>query len=99
MAKSRYLNINLALMNSTLTISEAALFSMIDSLSKKKGYCYASNNSFCETLNIKVRTLYRMLNKLEDAGYIKRVTISNGHYGKERKLYVSPHAKMTEHYI
>ena len=80
-------------MNTNLTISEATVLSYIDSLSIKKGYCYASNDSICMALNLNDRTLYRILKNLEKKSYIKRVTKSLGNDGKERKIYVSPDAK------
>ena len=89
----KYVNINLAFMNTNLTISEATVLSYIDSLSIQKGYCYASNSSICMALNIKDRTLYRILKKLEEKEYIKRNTKSLGNDGKERKIYVSPSAR------
>lgn len=89
----KYVNINLAFMNTNLTISEATVLSFIDGLSIKKGYCFASNDSICMALNLNDRTLYRILKNLEKKKYIKRVTKSLGNDGKERKIYVSPTAK------
>ena len=80
-------------MNTNLTISEATVLSYIDSLSIKKGYCYASNESICMALNLNDITLFRILNKLENKKYISRKTRSLGNDGKERKIYVRPDAK------
>jgi len=80
-------------MNTNLTRAEATVLAYIDSFSIKKGYCYASNESICMALNLNDRTLYRILNKLENKKYIKRKTKSLGNDGKERKIYVSPSAK------
>jgi len=41
------------------------------------------------SLSIHDRTLYRMLNKLEELNYISRVTQSIGNYGKERRIYIN----------
>ena len=90
---TKYVNINLAFMNTNLSISEATVLSYIDSLSIKKGYCYASNDSICMALNLNDRTLYRILKSLENKKYIKRVTKSLGNDGKERKIFISPDAK------
>ena len=87
---TKYVNINLAFMNTNLTISEATVLSYIDSLSIKKGYCYASNDSICMALNLNDRTLYRILKNLENKEYITRKTKSLGNDGKERKIYVNP---------
>ena len=50
-----------------------------------------------DTLKIHDRTLYRILNKLEEKELIKRVTRSSGYYGKNRKIYVTPTVKATYH--
>ena len=91
---NRYLNINLNFMNTNLTIPETVVLSYIEGLSRKKGFCFASNKSICGALKINDRTLYRVLNKLEDKEYIKRVTKSVGNGGKERKIFVSPDVKL-----
>lgn len=77
-----------------LSVGDMSLLSYLTNLSIEKGYCYASNKHLAETLNITNRTLFRMLNRLEESGFIKRVTRSTGHYGKDRKIYVSPDAKL-----
>jgi len=97
--KSRYININLGFMNNSLSVTEVALLTLIKGLSKKKGYCYASNKSICQTLNLSDRTLFRLLSKLESDGYINRQTKSTGHYGKERRIHLSPGAEMAEYII
>ena len=71
-----------------LNIKEVTLLSLIQSLAKKKGYCFATNEMLSESLGIHDRTLYRMLNKLEEGGHISRVTQSIGNYGKERRIYL-----------
>lgn len=97
--KTRFININIAFMNKSLSVTEVALLSMIKSLSKKKGYCYASNQSICDTLNVSVRTINRMLNKLEESGYIHRDTKSIGAMGKQRKIRLNPSANMADYSI
>jgi len=76
-----------------LDFRQNLVLSYLVSLSQKKGFCYASNDHICTTLGIKNRTLYRVLNELEECNHIQRVTKSTGHYGKERKIYVSPSVK------
>jgi len=92
--QSNYININLSFMNTNMTIQEATVLSYIESLSTKKGYCYASNESISRTLSLTQRTLYRILKKLEEKKYINRVTKSLGNNGKERKIYISPDVKL-----
>lgn len=81
-------------MNTNLSIQEVAVLSYIQSLSNKKDYCYASNESICNALKLNDRTLYRVLKKLEDKGYINRVTKSIGNYGKQRRIYLTPNARL-----
>ncbi len=61
--KARFVNVNLELMVKDLNIKEVTLLSLIQSLAKKKGYCFATNEMLSESLGIHDRTLYRMLNK------------------------------------
>ena len=89
-----YININLAFMNTNLSLQEVAVLSYIQSLAIKKDYCYASNESICNALKLNDRTLYRVLKKLEDKDYIKRETKSIGNYGKERRIYLTPNARL-----
>ena len=87
--KTKFVNINLSYMNISLTIQEAALLSLIVSLSRKKGYCFASNENLSKTLGLNERTTYRILKRLEEGEYINRVTRSIGNFGKERRIYVN----------
>tara|TARA_R100001509_G_C4678911_1_gene152810 strand:- start:102 stop:392 length:291 start_codon:yes stop_codon:yes gene_type:complete len=89
-----YININLAFMNTNLSIQEAVVLSYLSSLAIKKNYCYASNEAICNNLKLNDRTLYRVLKKLEDKEYIKRETKSIGNYGKQRKIFISPNARL-----
>ena len=86
--KARFVNVNLELMVKDLNIKEVTLLSLIQSLAKKKGYCFATNEMLSESLGIHDRTLYRMLNKLEEGGHISRDTQSISNYGKERRIYL-----------
>jgi len=73
-----------------LSTIESSVFNYLASVtSKDKKYCYASNSSICDLLKLNDRTLYRALSSLEDMKLITRETRSNGHYGKERKIYVN----------
>jgi len=94
--KTRFININVSFMNNSLSVTESALLSLIKSLSKKKGYCFASNKAICGTLNISDRTLYRLLNKLEERGFIERDTRSIG-IGKERRIRLNSSANVVDY--
>lgn len=78
---------------SKLTLAEKAVFSYVSSLALDKGYCFASNKHICEALTIKDRTLYRILNNLEENACIRRETRSVGNEGKERRIYINPQYK------
>ena len=87
--KTNYIKVDMEGL-SKLNFTEKAVFSYIKSLSKDKGYCFASNKHICEALTIKDRTLYRILNILEENACIRRETKSIGFDGKQRRIYVNP---------
>lgn len=96
----RFVQVNLNLPKTIgveLSLREQVVLSHITGLSHKKGYCYASNNAIVKDLNIPYRTLCRVLDKLEDLNLINRQTKWAGHYGKERKIYVSPSVKVAQY--
>ena len=79
-----------------LSINEHLLLSYLSSLTKKD-YCYATNDHLVEVCGIAKRTLCRVLNDLEDKDLIRRITKSTGRYGKDRKIYINPSAKLAYH--
>lgn len=87
--KTNYIKVDMVGL-SKLSFTEKAVFSYIKSLSKDKGYCFASNKHICEALTIKDRTLYRILKRLEENACIRRETRSIGMDGKERRIYINP---------
>lgn len=91
--KVKYVNIDLKMEG--LSNNELMVFSHIKSLCKGvKPYCFASSNSLAETLNVSERTLYRILNDLEDKKLIKRETKASGRgHGKFRTIRVLTTAK------
>ena len=95
MTKTKFVNVQLNL-DDSLSIKESYVLSYLCSLDKKE-YCFASNSHMSDTLKIHDRTLYRILNRLEEKELIKRVTKSTGKYGKSRKIYVTPTVKATYH--
>jgi DNA-binding MarR family transcriptional regulator len=95
MTKTTFVNVQLNL-DDSLSIKESSVLSYLCSLDKKE-YCFASNSHMSDTLKIHDRTLYRILNTLEEKELIKRVTRSTGKYGKSRKIYVTPTVKATYH--
>ncbi len=87
--KTNYIQVDMQGL-SKLSFTEKAVFSYIKSLSKDKGYCFASNKHICEALTLKDRTLYRILNRLEQNACIRRETKSLGFDGKQRRIYINP---------
>lgn len=75
---------------SKLTFIEKAVFSYIASLAKEKGYCFATNEHLCGALSVKDRTMYRILNRLEESACIRRETKSIGYDGKQRRIFINP---------
>tara|TARA_R100000951_G_scaffold114664_2_gene120130 strand:+ start:1124 stop:1426 length:303 start_codon:yes stop_codon:yes gene_type:complete len=94
--KVKYVNIDLKMKG--LSNNELMVFSHIKSLCKGvKPYCFASSNSLAETLNVSERTLYRILNDLEDKRLIKRETKASGRgHGKFRTIRVLTTAKTAD---
>ena len=65
------------------------LYAEISSLIGKEGFCYASNAYFNETFGFSEQTVARLIAKLEDRGYVKRV-IERDNKGQValRKIYL-----------
>lgn len=49
----------------------ANLYTLIEFMSKKKGYCYATNETLAEEQGCSIRTLKRHLNLLDKAGWVR----------------------------
>ena len=96
MSKTKFVNVKKGITTEKLTFKENAVLSYLCSLNGRR-YCYASNSHLCETLGIEDRTMYRILSKLESKNLIIRETKSEGHYGKDRKIYVNPTVKKSYH--
>jgi DNA-binding MarR family transcriptional regulator len=90
--KTNYIKVDMEGL-SKLTFVEKAVFSYIKSLSSDKGYCFATNKHLCEAMSVKDRTMYRILNRLEENACIRRETKSIGFDGKQRRIYVNPQFK------
>ena len=95
--KTRYVNIDLTTMTKDMNLREKADMSHIVSLSKQRGYCFASNKAICGDLGIPDRSLYRILKKLEQRGCIERITRASGKtLGKERRIYPKTDARVAD---
>jgi DNA-binding MarR family transcriptional regulator len=97
--KIKYIKVDLNLpsqLGHDLSLRELNVLCYIKGLTKQKGYCYATNKSIMEELNIPHRSLCRILDRLEELGLIQRVTQFAGHYGRTRKIYVSPSVRVAQ---
>jgi len=57
--------------------SDASLLFLVCSLSKKRGYCYASRETLAKKLNVSVATIYNLLRKLKRRGLLTNAGTSN----------------------
>lgn len=96
MAQDKYIKFKTDFIEENLDLKESLVLSYLASLTKKE-YCFASNDHLSKTLSINDRTLYRVMNSLEEKELIKRVTKSTGRYGKDRRIYVNPTVKTAYH--
>lgn len=69
-----------------MSIYDREVYALVDFMSYKKGYCWATNATLSDILNISERTITRCLTKLEEKGYIKKdIRVYKGQ--TRRKIY------------
>ena len=95
----RHLKIDLLLMKKNqLTLDEWALMENVYFLSKNNtGYCYASKENLAAHIGIGNRTIYRLIAKLEDRGFIEKNNF--GHLKilpQAENLFAADSAKMAD---
>lgn len=64
------------------------LYGQISSLTKKEGYCYASNEKLSTDIGIAKRSVENIIKELEKAGYIQREIIREDGKNVIRKIYI-----------
>jgi len=69
-----------------MTKKEEEVYDYIHDTITETGVFIATNKDVREVISINDRTLYRVLNSLEEKGYIARQTASVGNYGKQRNI-------------
>ena len=85
-SKFEYIKIPIWVFNNyQLSAGAKLLYSLILSLSKKDGYCYASNIYLSKLLAVSVRTVTSKLNELIEENLIE---IENPR-GRNRRLYIA----------
>lgn len=75
---------NAVLDNRKLNSTDKLLMGIINSLSSKDKYCYASNEYLSKGLNVTKRTISKSLSKLSNENFIRMETINN-----QRKIYLT----------
>ena len=55
-----------------LSVSEALLLDVVDTLSRRTGWCYASRAYLADMLGVSVRSVRRMLSRLAELGFVER---------------------------
>lgn len=78
-----------------LSSSEKIFYAEITRLSNMKGYCWASNKHFSESLNVKRSTVSSWVKKLDEIDYIKVRYIREGKQVKERHIYPQINQKIS----
>lgn len=58
------------LTDKNLSDKEKHIYSLIIFLSQEKGYCFCTNKTISELLNISVTQVSKLVNSLKDKGYI-----------------------------
>lgn len=76
------------LLDKSLPSGAKVMFLLINSLTRREGYCYASNRYFMERLDTSEATLKRWLSVLKEKGLV-RIEIINDEKGQvqERRIY------------
>lgn len=65
----------------------ANLYTLIEFMSKKKGYCYATNETLAEEQGCSIRTLKRHLNLLNKAGWVRVDLYASKGIRKRKGIY------------
>lgn len=72
--ESKYAVITVAMLKDPrITLQQKVLLCFIQALSNSKGYCFASNKYLADLIGVKKDSVTKMLQKLEDYGFIGRV--------------------------
>ena len=77
-----------------LTPTEKVLVVAIQSLSKEKGYCYATNTYLADSLGKDKTTISKSLTSLEDKGFINRFIVRD-----DRKMVVERKVSLTKKFL
>ena len=76
----------------TLTLAAKLLYGVINALTDQKGYCFASNEFFCKSIAVSLKTIKVSLKQLDDLDYIERRQYKkkiNGEWHNSRYIYTT----------
>ena len=65
------------------------LYTQILALTKKYGYCFATNHYFSKTHSVCKKTISNSISNLKKAGYIEVEFIANNNNCEKRKIYIT----------
>jgi uncharacterized phage protein (TIGR02220 family) len=85
------------LVDEQLSPSTKLLYGIVSSLTRKEGYCFATNEYISDSLGVSKRTVERGLKQLEEGEYIVRET-SCVNNKSERKIWLTSTPKGVEQY-
>lgn len=74
--------------DNSLTKSDCFLFGNIYNLSRRNGYCFATNKVLSTLSFVKIRTINYSLKRLENKGYIKIERIKNERL-VQRRIFIT----------
>lgn len=63
-----------------LSSTDKIIYSIINNLRNKKGFCFCTNNYIAKILNVDNKTIQRSITKLLRYGYLNRYTKNNKRY-------------------
>lgn len=72
------------LKSDSINSTDKLVYGIIGTLSKKTGYCYASNDYISKQINLSPRTITKAIGKLKKANYIRVETINY-----QRQIYLT----------
>lgn len=85
------------LASKTLNPRDKILYGVILSLSKKEGFCWATNGFFAEKLDVSYKSTERSIKSLLGEGLITCEYINDGKNKTQRKIYVKTKDKATKY--
>ena len=86
----KYINIPFSILNDKeLRPNAKLLYGIIEVLTHEKGFCWASNNSLAETLNITPQSISFLIKTLQEKNLIKINYIRENNQVKQRYIYIT----------